>query len=218
MEDVGPTEYVENKSAKKSVTWKDRVENESAKGGHSRCSKEDRPPNPMAQARVDSDWRRSPPTLQEISAATREANNTLFLAESGTFYDMRDRKVLGNIFYDIGSNVSYISEPFAAKLGLVGTPKEIRVMHTGNKMRVWNTAAFKVSICGPTGMAHTVMCYGVPSVSGDLETPDWKFMEDLFPGKNFLRSLHRATGPIDILLSTTYLSLYPREVDEIGNL
>ena len=147
----------------------DCVESKSVKKCHPLHPKGDRPSNPITQARVDSDWRRRPPTLLEISAAAREAGNTLFLAESGTFYDVQDCKILGNIFYDIGSNVSYISEPFAAKLGLVGMPKEIRVMHTGNKMRVWKTAAFKVSVCGPTGMAHMVMCYGVPSVSGDLE-------------------------------------------------
>ena len=67
-------------------------------------------------------------------------------------------------------------------------------------------------------MAHVVICYGVPSVSGDLEMPDWKFLGELFPGRNFIRSLHRAAGPIDVLLSTTYLSLYPKEIDEIGNL
>ena len=155
-----------------------------AQEDHARHSEEDRPPNPITQDRIDSDWRRKPPTLQEISAEATKAGNTLFLAEAAAFYNVQDREVLGNIFYDIGSNVSYISEPFAVKLGLVGTPKEIRVMHTGNTTRVWKTAAFKVSVCGPTGMAHTVMCYGVPSVSGDLEAPDWKFMEELFPGKN----------------------------------
>ena len=182
------------------------------------CKKGDRILNPVIQTKVDSDWRRRPPTHNEIYLATREANNTLFLAEEAAFYDVHDLRVLGNIFHDIGSNVSYISEPFAKKLGLAGTPKELRVMHTGNKIRIWKTAVYKVSVCGPTGLAHTIMCYGVPTVSGDLETPDWAFIEELFPGRGISQSLHRATGPIDVLLSATYLSLYPKEIDTNNNL
>ena len=67
-------------------------------------------------------------------------------------------------------------------------------------------------------MAYTVTCYGMPSVSGDLGTPDWRLLEELFPGRNFIRNLHRAAGPVDVLLSATYLSLYPKEIDEIDNL
>ena len=85
--EVDPGDSVATKPAKKSVTWMDRVENKSVQKCCTQHPKGDRPSSPITQAWVDSDWRRRPPTLQEISAAAREASNTLFLAESGYFYD-----------------------------------------------------------------------------------------------------------------------------------
>ena len=178
-----------------------------------KCHTGERGNGPVIPSDIDSRWRRKAPTHSEIHQATVEASNTMFLAERAHVFDIRDNKSLANIFHDIGSNVSYITEACAARLGLIGTPKQLNVMHTGNQLKTWNTKVYRVSLCGPTGQPQNITCYSVESISGDLEMPDLSRIEEVFPGYKLRDKLHRATGAIDILLSTTYLELYPKEVE-----
>ena len=70
----------------------------------------------VIQSEVDSKWRRKAPTYSEIHQASREAGNTMFLAEEAHVFDINDKKQSAKLFNDIGSNVSYIRPEFAAVL------------------------------------------------------------------------------------------------------
>ena len=191
--------------------------NKKSKGCDHSNFRPERLKNAVIPSAIDSQWRKKAPTSAELLQQEIEAANTLFLAEKTVFIDQDDKNQEGISFYDEGSNIGYLTFETAKLLKLKPTPRNISVVHTGKKLRHLETNAYKLSYLGPTGQAENVLCFGVDEISGDLAELDMQNVKSLFPNHDIAGKLHRPKGKINVLLPSTYLSLFPTEMDKNGS-
>ena len=125
----------------------------------------------------------------------------------------------GLVMFDTGSTISLISKSFAKQLGLKGIKSKQSVQVAGHDVETWDTFIHVVKMVDKSGQVHSVTCYEIPDITGDIERVDIKPVLSLYDDltEDLVR---RPIGKVDFLLGNNYAGLHPTvsEEDTRGNL
>ena len=122
----------------------------------------------------------------------------------------KHRKQQATMFFDSGSNTTYITHSGAARLGakrLKSTKLEVTVM--GDTKKLYNTCVYEVRLQAQSGKVITIKAYGMDSITTPVSNLNKDVIKDLFPDYNPCM-LARNASNVDILIGIDYCGLHPR--------
>ena len=96
-------------------------------------------------------------------------------------YHVFPNKVRGIIFFDDGSSHNLITHKFARILRLKGEPVTQYMQVTGQDFVEHKTMLYSLPLIDNKGEKHIVYCFGLNSLTSDLERVNVKFMYKIFP-------------------------------------
>ena len=114
------------------------------------------------------------------------------------------------IFFDGGSNASYVTSRFARKNKLKQVDKvTLNVTTIGGKDREYDSSILEVDLKKTDGGFVRVECYELPEITGKISLLNKTVVQNLFPERD-CDVLVRGSDQVDILLGTDYYGLHPK--------
>lgn len=114
------------------------------------------------------------------------------------------------IFYDTGSNTTYITHQAADRIKAKKLNNfTLDVTTMGNVEKTYNTRQYQFTLITDTGKKVSITAYGMDRITGPVSKLDTKVLANLFPGYD-PESLQRKTNHVDILLGCEHFGLFPK--------
>ena len=165
----------------------------------------------------------SAPPMEEIDADSNfvKSNHvTNYLAVSGaTAIDSRSRKHELTCLWDSGSQLNFILDSTAQKLGFRGEPVQLNLTTVGSFSSPVKCMRYWITVKSNSNKYMKIAVYSVPSIGYRKAIPPeiLKNLEKLF--KIQQSKINNTHGPIDLLMGIQNLGLHPTLVGEmVGNL
>lgn len=168
----------------------------------------------------DSSQTQTGVTVEQAEGVVCHANNTA--SNTVLFPIMRAKAVAlnqhANLFFDSGSNTSYITHESAkrlkaTKLGLV----TLNITAVGKVETVYQTTQYKVRLVTDNQSIADIIAYGLPEITGPVASLDMNVVQKLFPCYPNPTELQRTVSKVDLLVGNDYYGHHPKtEIDRSG--
>lgn len=144
------------------------------------------------------------------------------ILRSDTVYPIQQVPVAGikrraTVFYDGGSNATFISEQATQKLKAERLNKvDLNLITMGNKESHYSTFLYQVKLLQVDGSVATVQAYGIPEIMGEVKRLDAEFIQSLFP--RYPTQYLPDSALVDMLIGNDYYGLHPKkELNRAGD-
>ena len=124
-----------------------------------------------------------------------------------------------NCFFDDGSNRCLILHSTAERLGLIGEDviMQLTTVIGENKLQ---TKLFSISLIDDNNEKHTIQAFGVPKITGTIETVNVDGLKELFSCniQNVWDKVDtRPSGEVELLVGSNYSGLHPYRLEANNN-
>ena len=109
------------------------------------------------------------------------------------------KRISVNVFFDDGSDTSFIREGCAKKLGLTGQTRSLRINGVNNAVSELTTQRVHVRLKSALGGICELDAYTLPHVRRPAPSVDWDLVRTRWPYLADL-PLQNSSGPVDILI------------------
>ena len=116
-------------------------------------------------------------------------------------------RTIDTVFIDGGSNMNFVTNELAAKLGLEGTETTIFLRVVDEQYREKEVTVYRLGVEDRAGSLHWMEAVGVESMTDGAPIPDQEAIRRMFPEIKE-EALHRPVGPVGLLLSMTERHLH----------
>ena len=114
------------------------------------------------------------------------------------------------VFFDGGSNASYVTSQFARKHHLTKVEEvTLNVTTIGGKDKEYKSHIYEIDLKKTDGDTVRVELYELPEITGKISLLNKTVVERLFPEQD-CHALVRGSQQVDILLGTDYYGLHPK--------
>ena len=155
--------------------------------------------------------------MTEVSTnfGNRETMSTLFAIHEVPVAGTRHKAV---VFYDNGSNTSYITHRAAKRLKATKLGRHTLVMKgIGNKTSEYATNAYRIRLVSMGGETISIIAYGLNEITSPVSPIGMETIHKLFPDRKDAFELSRSCGNVDLLLGAEYYGYHPKvEIDYAG--
>ena len=147
-----------------------------------------------------------------VSTETNAAQSSMSAIYPMTEVQTTDRNHMAMVFYDGGSNSTYITHAAARRLH---AKKMGSVMLSVTTMGCIETPyasfIYEIYLRKTDGKRTRVIAYGMECITGPVEPLNTKVLQELFPGRN-MKDVFRRAPQVDILMGNDHCGLHPETV------
>ena len=157
-------------------------------------------------------------TQPMVSAGDPGLHPALYEVVEATVGSLHHSEKMGAaVLIDGGSDTDFITEKFAEKLGLAGTPVELFLNVVGNQYRTVQSKAYQFHVFDTEGRRQLVCALGLPDITTLPDEPDLTDLKSLITGYPEC-VWTRPRGRIDILLGLRSSRLHGARHEVWGDL